>query len=90
MLGKCRRIKDNQIIGLIDISQKLKTIGNNPPMTVIAGKIEGRIDPGKLNSSFRSIDRINTSRSATKCINRKSSRIAKHVQHVPVLTIVLK
>ena len=59
-------------------------------MAGIAGEIEFNILPRELNSLGTTVNRMNQLRSSSHGVDRKTARIAEHVEHATPLCIVLE
>ena len=90
VLGKSRRIKNNQIILLVMFIKILEGIFADSLMACISREIERNILIGQFYRLGTAVYGVNSLSPASHRINRKAAGIAEHVEHALTLGIMLE
>ena len=90
VLGKSRRVKNNQIILLVMFIKILEGIFADSLMACIFREIERNILIGQFYRLGTAVYGVNSLSLASHRINRKTAGIAEHVEHALTLGIMLE
>lgn len=96
MLGKSRRIEDDQII-ICDfrfmicdfLIEEIEGIDGIGMMTRVVGEVASHVDIDQVDGFLADIDRIDSTGTATQGIEREASGVAEHIEHVLATRIAL-
>ena len=90
VLGKCRRIQDNQIVLVAHPVEVLERIFGVCLMARVAREVQFHILVGKVDGLGRAVHRVNEVGTTTHSVERETTGVAEHVQHVAPLGIAFQ
>ena len=90
MLGKCRRVENNQVVFVFGGIQKLERILAECLMTLVAGEIQFNVGVGQFDGFGTAVHRVYQPGLAPHGIKRETSGVAEHVEHALVFGIMLQ
>ena len=90
MLGKGRRVENDEIVVVASLFQILESILAESIMASIAREIHLHVGACQLNRLGRAVNRVNHLCTTSHGIDREAACVAEHVQYVASLGIVLQ
>ncbi len=91
MLGKCRRIKNDQIIFvLLHFIKEPEGVGCVSLVTLVTREIEGDVRVGEGRGFCRRVNRVDALSSAPHRIDRKTARVAEHIEDITAAGVFLQ
>ena len=90
VLGKGRRVEDNQVVLVAHAVEELEGIFRKSLVTGIAGEVERYILVGQVDGFGRAVYRVNEVGPSPHGIERETAGVAEHVEHVTALGIAFQ
>lgn len=90
VLGKGRRIKDDEVVGTTGFLQKFESIAAISLMARVTGEIEFNILFGEFDGFGTAVDRMDQGSLTAHGIEREAARVTEHIEYFPAAGILFE
>jgi len=89
MLGKGRRVEDDEVVGLRHLVEKAEGILSKGLMAFVTREVQFHVLVHQVHGLLATVDGVDQLGTTTQGIDAESARVAEHVQHATPLRVLL-
>ena len=88
MLGKCRRVENDEVVGFLHRIQEFEGIFSKGLMAIVIREVESDVCVHEVDSLLATVDGMNQLCSSSHSIDAEAARVTEHVQDATAFGIL--
>ena len=88
MLSKCWWVENDEVVFVLDVVEEFEGIDSIGFVTRVAREVEFDVFVGEFDGFGRTVDRVDEIGTTTHSIERETTCVAEHIEHVATFCVV--